>query len=147
MEYVRGFCKPSNDLPLWTDSILLCKLQNSTEPGMKQWGNWHWTKKKPGPQSKNSGNIHVSWQDCSFELHRNTDRQTRKSFIMWSWVQGLTRRWNPSEHHCSHCWALSSVFSIVLWSPSPHLTPSSQSQCRKTTPFSSISYPLYYWYP
>ena len=29
---------------------------------------------KTGPQSKNSGNIQMSQQNCSFELHRNTDR-------------------------------------------------------------------------
>lgn len=124
MEYLRGTCKPTNDLPLWTDDILLCKLQ-------KQHRAWHkqdrklvlnqeriWTVISLIPQEPskccNRINFWVAWESWWIE----------ESCIMWSLVLNLPVRWNPTENHSSLCWALSRFLNTIY----VHLD---QPQCGK----------------
>lgn len=87
IEYLRGSCKPSNDLPLWTDSILLCKLQKQhrsrhEEDGklaLNQRRTWTsdlapWT--SGAMQVLQQNHFLVAWEPW----------WTRKPFIIWCWV-------------------------------------------------------------
>lgn len=133
MEYLRGSCKPSNDLPLWTDSIWLCKLQ-------KQHRAWHKEDRKLALNQERIWTSVLDHRSCPsvatesfFELHSNPDRPG--SFIMWCLVLSLIVRWNPSEESLCFLLGLIPCFlnSIKI--------PFDQPRCGRNPPSASAIIP------